>query len=422
MSEATKSAEVTFQKIGEALGPIEDPEIHISIVELGLIYGAEISDSKEGDGKKVKLTMSLTSPACPYGPMLLASVVISFVAIAGAIQQEIKELVKDVPIAQFTAWDISRVSFFILPTMAGYVFPITFLFGILLTFGLLARNSELIAMQASGIPLRRVVTPVIVAGAALSGLCFWVQDVGQPWAYQRLAQLLHSDLPLRITLDMLPTGVMHDYGAWRVYIGEKDPDGVLRNIVVLSEDEDGVTMIHAEEARLLRGEEGSSLEMRNVYRIPPGLRQIERTDPLTLAVPGLDPRDEGGGRREGLSLRGLLAAHARLDEAYEKTPTAEANDERHKLRLEIAKRAAFPLMCLAVSFAGAPLGARTRRAGRSYAFAGGFIIVGTYFVLRKAVEPLSVAAGLGGTVLLGQLPNILLCAAGAYLLWKVDRV
>jgi metal-sulfur cluster biosynthetic enzyme len=67
------ATEVTFKQIGEALQPVHDPEIHMSIVDLGLVYGAEVKDF-EGDGKSVKVTMSLTSPACPYGPMLLASV------------------------------------------------------------------------------------------------------------------------------------------------------------------------------------------------------------------------------------------------------------------------------------------------------------------------------------------------------------
>lgn len=58
----------TFREIGKALAPIEDPEIHIGIDELGLVYGAEVA------GGKVRLKMSLTSPACPYGPMLLAAV------------------------------------------------------------------------------------------------------------------------------------------------------------------------------------------------------------------------------------------------------------------------------------------------------------------------------------------------------------
>ncbi|MBI3297980.1 MAG: SUF system NifU family Fe-S cluster assembly protein [Elusimicrobia bacterium] len=65
---------VTFKQIGDAVGPIKDPEIHVSVAELGLIYGAEIKPSDAGPGTRVKLIMSLTSPACPYGPMLLASV------------------------------------------------------------------------------------------------------------------------------------------------------------------------------------------------------------------------------------------------------------------------------------------------------------------------------------------------------------
>lgn len=67
------TTDITFKQIGEALQPVQDPEIHMSIVDLGLIYAAEVKDSQSGEGKAVRITMSLTSPACPYGPMLLAS-------------------------------------------------------------------------------------------------------------------------------------------------------------------------------------------------------------------------------------------------------------------------------------------------------------------------------------------------------------
>jgi len=73
MSVTTKP-QITFKQIGEAVGPVEDPEIHVSVAELGLIYGAEIKPSEDDKGHQIKLTMSLTSPACPYGPMLLASI------------------------------------------------------------------------------------------------------------------------------------------------------------------------------------------------------------------------------------------------------------------------------------------------------------------------------------------------------------
>ena len=68
----TAIPELTFKKIGEALRPVQDPEIHMSVVDLGLIYGAAIEQSEEGEGHNVRVRMSLTSPMCPYGPMLLA--------------------------------------------------------------------------------------------------------------------------------------------------------------------------------------------------------------------------------------------------------------------------------------------------------------------------------------------------------------
>ncbi len=63
---------VTEAQVLEALKPIEDPELHLGIVDLGLIYRAEIAEVEGGDG--VKLTMTFTSPFCPYGPQLKASV------------------------------------------------------------------------------------------------------------------------------------------------------------------------------------------------------------------------------------------------------------------------------------------------------------------------------------------------------------
>ena len=63
---------VTEQQVRDAIKPIEDPELHLGIMDLGLIYGVDINPQPEGDA--VKLTMTFTSPFCPYGPQLKASV------------------------------------------------------------------------------------------------------------------------------------------------------------------------------------------------------------------------------------------------------------------------------------------------------------------------------------------------------------
>ena len=64
----------TADEIHEALKPVEDPELHVSVVYLGLIYGVEAQDDPTGGGTHVQVAMTLTSPACPYGPMLLGQV------------------------------------------------------------------------------------------------------------------------------------------------------------------------------------------------------------------------------------------------------------------------------------------------------------------------------------------------------------
>jgi metal-sulfur cluster biosynthetic enzyme len=54
----------TRDDIFEALRVVEDPELGMDIVELGLLYDAEV------EGPKVHVTYSLTSMGCPVGPMI----------------------------------------------------------------------------------------------------------------------------------------------------------------------------------------------------------------------------------------------------------------------------------------------------------------------------------------------------------------
>jgi metal-sulfur cluster biosynthetic enzyme len=54
----------TKDEVVEALRGVEDPELGMDIVELGLLYDVEV------EGPKVKVIHTLTSMGCPVGPMI----------------------------------------------------------------------------------------------------------------------------------------------------------------------------------------------------------------------------------------------------------------------------------------------------------------------------------------------------------------
>ena len=54
----------TKEDVFEALRAVEDPELGMDIVELGLLYDAEV------EGSRVKVLHTLTSMGCPAGAMI----------------------------------------------------------------------------------------------------------------------------------------------------------------------------------------------------------------------------------------------------------------------------------------------------------------------------------------------------------------
>lgn len=68
MEEQVSGQPVDPEQVAAQLRECYDPELFISIVELGLVYRVEIK------GGVVEIEMSLTSPACPAGPHLIEDI------------------------------------------------------------------------------------------------------------------------------------------------------------------------------------------------------------------------------------------------------------------------------------------------------------------------------------------------------------
>lgn len=60
---------ITEGQVYERLKRVMDPELHIDIVSLGLIYKVEVNSLGKED-YRVKVTMTLTTPGCPLAPVI----------------------------------------------------------------------------------------------------------------------------------------------------------------------------------------------------------------------------------------------------------------------------------------------------------------------------------------------------------------
>ena len=88
---------VTRERVMEALKKVHDPEIPISVVDLGLIYDVQVNDGK------VHVKMTLTTPGCPMARFIAQQAERVLAELEG-VEDVVMELVWDPP------WSPDRIS------------------------------------------------------------------------------------------------------------------------------------------------------------------------------------------------------------------------------------------------------------------------------------------------------------------------
>ncbi len=84
MSE-TSTTPVTVADVEEAMRDVVDPELGINVVDLGLVYGVEVAEGR------VRVELTMTSPACPLGEQIVSDAEERIRALpgVGAVQVEL---------------------------------------------------------------------------------------------------------------------------------------------------------------------------------------------------------------------------------------------------------------------------------------------------------------------------------------------
>ena len=91
----------------EVMKTVYDPEIPVNIVDLGLVYGCDITPNANG-GNDVQIRMTLTAPGCGMGPVIQSDVEKSIRALPGVSSVNV-EVVLDPPWSREMMSEVAQV-------------------------------------------------------------------------------------------------------------------------------------------------------------------------------------------------------------------------------------------------------------------------------------------------------------------------
>ncbi len=118
-------------------------------------------------------------------------------------------------------------------TLIPLSLPLAILLAALMTFGNFGERYELLSMKAAGIPLLRIISPLIICCAFLSLTSFYFQNVIAPKAQKELWTLIVSMKQTSPELD-IPEGVFYDeIKGYNIYVKKKDREtGMLKDLLI----------------------------------------------------------------------------------------------------------------------------------------------------------------------------------------------
>lgn len=138
-------------------------------------------------------------------------------------------------------------------TLIPLSLPLAILLAALMTFGNFGERYELLSMKAAGIPLLRIMRPVVLFCVFLGGMSFFFQNVIGPRAQKQLWTLLVSMKQKSPEVD-IPEGVFYsDIDGYNIYVKQKDrKTGMLKDVLIynFSDGFENAHIIWAAEGKL----------------------------------------------------------------------------------------------------------------------------------------------------------------------------
>ncbi|PYK29413.1 MAG: hypothetical protein DME57_10405, partial [Verrucomicrobia bacterium] len=170
--------------------------------------------------------------------LLVAIAVLSLVLVVGNIFRKLLPLLvnHDVPVEYLIAFIL-----YVLPFSLIFTIPWGLLTAILLAFGRLSADNELIALRANGVSVPRVAVSLGVISGICCVICLWLTVYISPATQQKMRSTIF-DLATRDPMALFGSDqVIDQFPGRKIYVGKKEGNK-LENITVFELNEKSMPM------------------------------------------------------------------------------------------------------------------------------------------------------------------------------------
>src|SRR5580693_3896591 len=265
----------------------------------------------------------------------------------------------------------------LIPVLA-FTIPMAVLVGVLIGLGRLSADSEIVALHASGISLRRLLVPIgcvaLACGLGTLVLTFWLSPLSIRTLRGLEARLLTSQAPYAIQPRVFDERFPHLV----LYVQDVEAAATRwRGVFLASSGQAATTDVTiAEGAQVVAGAEQNQIELHLG----------------TGSTHEYDPRDP---RRYNVTTFGESEIPVEISSPVTGPKTVALSDAERSVsqllavrgansrdaRVEFHRRIAFPAACLVFALLGVPIGVRPRRGGRAAGLILTLVLIGGYYFL-----------------------------------------
>jgi len=318
--------------------------------------------------------------------------------------------------------EIGKLFAYILPTFLEVTVPMALLLAVLLSFGRLSSDSEIVALKTSGISLYQMTLPILLFTAAVYGLSLMVSVYVRPWANTRLKASLYEIAKTRASAGLRERVFNDDFASLVIYVEHIEPPGEQLAGILIADNRDPSqrNTVLAKRGVLVSEEATQNVTLRlldgTIHTSMSDDRSYHKTDftvydvslSLSAALARFSQREKDAKEMSLGELRAAIAA---------KTAAGRpANTER----IELHRKFSVPFACLVFGLVAIPLGLHPVRSVKSRGFSVSLALIFLYYLVLTAGEAMAIKGTLPAVVAM-WLPNVLFAMIGLALFASAAR-